>query len=184
LQLPLHETFLAETRTQDNEYQEKSLEDKYGNITEFKDFKRRLWDVQHPNEPAPETWFTDPLAAVVPEDDDIVLDQEIQSLKCPLTLQLLEKPMRNTKCPHVYSLDAIRELVRHGGGQCLCPVSGCEAVITMAGIREDKVMARKVREEKAREEERFGSEGREVQDLNEGMSEVIYDDDDVKVERR
>jgi len=85
----------------------------------------------------------------------------------------------------VYSLDAIKELVRHGGGSCMCPVSGCEAQVTMEGVREDKVMARKIREEKARQEERLTMDGREIQELTEGMSEVIYeDDDDVKVERR
>jgi hypothetical protein len=50
----------------------------------------------------------------------------------------------------------------------------------MDRLREDKVMARKVREERAREEERGE---RDVQDLGD-MSEIIDDDEDVKVERR
>lgn len=88
--------------------------------------------------------------------------------------------MRNTNCPHIYSLDAISELLRQGGGGCSCPVSGCAAQVRMDRLREDKVMARKVREERAREEERGE---RDVQDLGD-MSEIIDDDEDVKVERR
>jgi E3 SUMO-protein ligase NSE2 len=176
----LHETFLDETTTQDNEYKLKSPEDKYSHVAEYLDFKRRVWDIKHANQPAPTSWFSNPTDTPVVEDDDIVLDQEIQSLKCPLTLQLLEKPMRNTNCPHIYSLEAISELLRQGGGACSCPVSGCEARVSMEGLREDKVMARKVREERAKEEERGN---RDVQDLGD-MSEIIDDEDDVKVERR
>ena len=162
----------------------KSPEEKYANKTEYQDFKRRLWDIKHPDEDAPATWFSaDTRGTIAPDDDDIIVGHQVQSLKCPLTLQLLEKPMRNTTCPHVYSLDAIKELVRNGRGICPCPVSGCNSEVTMAGIREDKVMARKVRQEKERAEERMEAEGRDVQDITEGMSEIIYEDDDLKIER-
>jgi E3 SUMO-protein ligase NSE2 len=127
--------------------------------------------------PPPATWFgTETI------DDDIVVDQEIQSLKCPITLTLLEKPVRSTNCVHVYSLDAIKELVRQGRGKCECPVAGCAAEVTMDGIREDKVMARKIREEMAREEERENERPRNVQELTEGISEIVYEDDDIKFE--
>ena len=111
-----------------------------------------------------------------------MLGQEIQSLKCPITLTLLEKPVRNTTCPHVYSLEAIKQLINHGRGSCECPVPGCGARVTLNSIREDKVMARKVREEKAREEERANEQSREVHELTEGMSEIVYEDDEVKLE--
>jgi E3 SUMO-protein ligase NSE2 len=127
--------------------------------------------------PPPATWFgTETI------DDDIVVDQEIQSLKCPITLTLLEKPVRNTNCVHVYSLNAIKELVRQGRGKCECPVAGCAAEVTMDGVREDKVMARKIREEMAREEERENERPHDVQELTEGMSEIVYEDDDIKFE--
>jgi E3 SUMO-protein ligase NSE2 len=156
--------------------------EKYAHIAEYQDFKRRVWDVQHPDMDigAPETWFGDDAQEEM--DDDIVLGQHIQSLNCPITLMRLEKPVKNTKCPHVYSLDAIQQLVRHGHGSCKCPVSGCQADVTMEGVKEDKVMARKLREDKAREEERAADGDREVQDITEEMSEVVYDGEEMKAE--
>jgi len=174
-------------RKRDAEYNSKPPAEKYANISEYQDFKRRVWDVKHPNQPEPSSWFT--LDATAPgadtadaddEDEDIVMGAQIQSLKCPITLTLLENPVRNDKCPHVYSLDAIKELVKQGRGHCTCPVAGCSAVVTMKGVREDKVMARKVREERIRIEERE-QEGRgEVQEVGEGSSMMI--DEDVKFE--
>lgn len=105
---------------------------------------------------------------------------QIQSLKCPITLTLLENPVRNDKCPHVYSFDAIKELVRQGRGHCKCPVSGCSAVVTMKGVREDKVTARKVREERKRIEEREQEGRAKVQEVGEDSSMMI--DEDVKFE--
>ena len=178
----MHEIFVNEKTTKDRQYNAKSAEEKYANVAEFQDFKRRVWDVNHENVPQPSTWFPSRNRAV-DEDDDLVVDQEIQSLKCPITLTLLEKPVRNTHCVHVYSLDAIKELVRQGRGKCNCPVAGCAAEVTMKGVREDKAMARKIREEKAREDERVAEGRGNVQEITEGMSEIIYEEDDVKLER-
>ena len=115
------------------------------------------------------------------EDDDIVVGQVIQSLKCPITLSLLEEPVRNSKCPHVYSKAAIMEMLRRGQGRIPCPVAGCGADVTKIQLSEDKVMARKVREEKARREEASELTRPEVQDITEGTSEIIYEED-IKVE--
>ena len=108
-------------------------------------------------------------------DDDLIIDQEIQSLKCPITLSLLEKPVRNDNCPHVYSLDAIKELVRHGHGQCKCPVAGCVADVNVKSVREDKAMARRVELEKNRLEERMDEGPDDVHEITEGTSMIIED---------
>ena len=146
-------------------------------MAEFLDFKRRVWYINHQTQPPPASWFQDSSGN---EDDDIVLDHETQSLKCPITLVILDKPVRNATCPHVYSLDAIRELVRHGNGMCKCPVAGCGAMVTMSQVREDKVMARKIRIERAREEENAVGGGRAVEEVVDGPSDNMYDD--IKVE--
>jgi SUMO ligase MMS21 Smc5/6 complex component len=128
----------------------KTPAERYGNIAEYLDFKRRVWDVKHENQPAPPTWFPTDTDADEEEDDDLIIGQEIQSLNCPITLSLLEKPVRNENCVHIYSYDAIKELVRQGGGRCRCPVTGCSAVVSMKTVREDKAMARRVELEKNR----------------------------------
>ena len=177
IQVALNEIYMNDVQKRDTQYTAKSAKEKYGSASEWLDFKRRVWDIKHENQPPPEDWFGNRTT-----DDDIVLDQEIQSLKCPITLTLLEKPVRNTTCPHVYSLEAIRELVRQGRGSCACPVAGCQARVSMNSVKEDKVMERKIREERAREEERAVDRSRDFQELSEEMSEVIYEDDDVKLE--
>ena len=52
----------------------------------------------------------------------------------------------------------------------------------MKGVREDKAMARKIREEKAREDERVAERQGNVEEITEEMSEIIYEEDDVKLE--
>lgn len=133
-----------------------------------------VWEAKH-DEPAPESWFS--TGVEEEEDDDLVMGPAAQSLKCPITLVLLEKPVRNTSCRHVYSLDAIKELVKQGRGRCECPVPGCGAYVNMAGLKEDKVMARKVQEEKAREEEREMLGGREAEMVGDD-TEIVYGEDD------
>ena len=159
----------------------KTPAEKYGNVAEYLDFKRRVWDVKHENQPAPATWFpTATDADHDDEDDDLIIGQEIQSLKCPITLQLLEKPVRNENCVHVYSHDAIKELIRHGqGGRCKCPVAGCSAIVSMKTLREDKAMARRVQLEKNRLEERMEEEPEDVHEITEGTSMIV---EDLKVE--
>jgi SUMO ligase MMS21 Smc5/6 complex component len=158
----------------------KTPAEKYGNIAEYLDFKRRVWDVKHENQPAPTTWFPTDADANEEEDDDLIIGQEIQSLKCPITLQLLEKPVRNENCVHVYSYDAIKELVRQGqGGRCNCPVTGCNAIVTMKTVREDKAMARRVDLEKNRLEEMMDEGPEDVHEVTEGTSMIV---EDLKVE--
>ena len=176
----LHEIYINEVQGRDALNAGKSPAEKFGNVSEFLDFKRRVWDVKHANQPAPPSWFPatgNAEAEVV--DDDLIIGQEIQSLKCPITLSLLENPVRNNNCPHVYSLDAIKELVRQGHGQCKCPVAGCMADVTLKSVREDKAMARRVELEKNRLEERMDEGPDEVHEITEGTSMII---EDLKVE--
>lgn len=74
------------------------------------------------------------------DDDDIEIEiQETQGgatqanlnhLKCPITGRLLERPVRNKVCKHVYSHEGILAHIRaktsrHRNATCPCPVGGC-----------------------------------------------------------
>ena len=68
------------------------------------------------------------------DDDDLEVLPPTQesaqnALVCPITLTLLEKPVRNKLCKHLYSRDAILTQInfhsRRKGTRCKCPVSGC-----------------------------------------------------------
>lgn len=169
----MHEKYAECLKSLDNAYATKTPREKYDNATEYQDFKRRVWDVNHANVPAPRSWFD---AASAEDDDDIVVGQEIQSLKCPLTLRLLEEPVRNSLCPHVYSKAAIFEIILVSGGSVPCPVAGCSARVTRAQLREDKIMARKVREEQARD----ADASRVVEDVD--VVEDLEETEDIKLE--
>lgn len=89
--------------------------------------------------------------------------------------------MRNTNCPHVYSLEAIRQLISMDrGGKIKCPVSGCESEVSMRSVKEDKSMARRVREERERIEMEREVGGREVQEVH--GDESMYFEEGVKLE--
>lgn len=96
-----------------------------------------------------DTWFTDAgepalgVTQVVNEDeDDIVIDREKVSTKCPITFQTLKEPYTSTKCggrgggQHTFEKSAILDMIRtsgrhyESGGKksVACPISGCDNV--------------------------------------------------------
>jgi E3 SUMO-protein ligase NSE2 len=170
--MALNEIYVQEKDAKTEQYNAKTDEVKYGNVAEFQDFKSRVWDVNHPDTPPPPSWFT----AAIADDDDLVVGREVQSIRCPITLVLLDKPVRSTKCPHVYSLNAIKELVRQGQGSCDCPVPGCGQRIRMETLKEDKAMARRVRQEKARLEDMEAQGRMDVEVLDD--QEVVLEEED------
>ena len=46
-------------------------------------------------------------------------------LKCPITTMYLDRPLKNTRCGHVYSKEGIEQLLRGHGRKKSCPVAGC-----------------------------------------------------------
>ena len=62
------------------------------------------------------------------EDDDIVVQREHISLKCPLTFTEFVEPYSNNKCKHTFEKEAILDYLR-GGQEKQCPqTGGCQAV--------------------------------------------------------
>lgn len=93
-------------------------------------------------------------------DDDIAIAREVLSTKCPLTLKEFNDPVTSTKCPHTFERDAIKQLIqesttdvdgnplrgRNRTNQAVnCPVGGCSAMLTVADLRTDPVLVRKIR---------------------------------------
>lgn len=99
------------------------------------------------------------------EDDDVAIDRERISLKCPLTLLPFQDPVSSTRCPHSFERQAIEEMIqrssttipdpesvqqgttsRRGGKRikCVeCPV--CSVKLTLKDLRRDPVLVRRVR---------------------------------------
>ncbi|KAL2861480.1 zinc-finger of the MIZ type in Nse subunit-domain-containing protein [Aspergillus pseudodeflectus] len=99
------------------------------------------------------------------DSDDLAIERERISLKCPLTLLLFKDPVTSTKCPHSFERAAITDMIlRSGmtipapaesgsGGRprraraVKCPV--CSEVLTANDLREDLVLLRRVRRAEA-----------------------------------
>jgi len=78
------------------------------------------------------------------EDDDIEVGGVTQDFKCPITLTPLQDPLTSKVCKHSYSGAAIREYLSRGVKKC--PATGCNKKITLADLKEDKALERKVKE--------------------------------------
>ncbi|GAO51948.1 hypothetical protein SAICODRAFT_205922 [Saitoella complicata NRRL Y-17804] len=158
----LSRTFLNRVELSKQNYDEKTSLEKYGENEHYKEFKRRVWDVSHEGEtlPRPKRWFADlnDPESESESEDDLVMSHARTSLKCPLTLTLVVDPVTSTVCPHSFSKEAIQDLLRQNGGRCDCPVPGCDKQLTSATLKADRVLERRVREAREREEEGVDAE--------------------------
>ena len=104
------------------------------------------------------------------DDDDVEVGGVTQDYKCPLTLTPLQDPVtsyaptftffglsgtNNTfenfrkACNHSFSRAAIREYLSRGPKNC--PATGCNKRITLADLKDDKALERRVKEHARRE---------------------------------
>lgn len=127
------------------------------------------------------------------DDDEIAIQRERVSLKCPLTLMSFVDPVTSTKCPHSFEREAITNMINSsrttiappGGARrgqsrvrfVKCPV--CSTPLTAADLRPDPVLLRKVRRaeelEKREAEDDHLEDNRKTKDRNEGI-ELDSDD--------
>lgn len=134
---------------------------KYSTNKAFDDFKRGVFDIEHPEDDFPgiASFFqqnnNDTAAAT--DDNDLEMTYHTKrSLKCPITMMTFQHPVRSKLCVHVFSKDAILEMLKRNGGVIDCPVAGCDKKLMESNLERDRVMERRVREEE--EDERQGEE--------------------------
>lgn len=71
------------------------------------------------------------------DDDGLEISSRV-SLICPITHQQLAQPLKNPRCGHVYSMDAIQTLHGRGGYNIECPVAGCGSIVVMNSLTPDR----------------------------------------------
>ncbi|CRG84059.1 hypothetical protein PISL3812_01398 [Talaromyces islandicus] len=212
----------------DANWEEQSLAQRYTQNNSYVGFYRIVHDSKHPGDeippvPHPSTWFShlesttgaDGSASPVhgrirddqspdDEDEEISIERERISLKCPLTFSTFEDPVKSTKCVHSFERQAIEDLIRNstmtiaagehdfqGGGRgararrvraVRCPV--CSVTLTLNDLKRDPVLLRRVLRAKAaeqREEEEARFEGRHHHHRKGGRKSgftIASDDDD------
>ena len=104
------------------------------------------------------------------DDDDVEVGGVTQDYKCPLTLTPLQDPVTSYAstftflslsginnifkkfrkvCNHSFSRASIREYLSRGPKGC--PATGCNKKISLADLKDDKALERRVREHARRE---------------------------------
>jgi SUMO ligase MMS21 Smc5/6 complex component len=94
-------------------------------------FQRRVFEARYPDQAAPMEDDTAPSD----DDADIVISRATQSSICPISQREFEEPVRNPACGHVYSNQAIRQLVRNDTTPC--PVAGCRSMVNIRSLQPD-----------------------------------------------
>jgi E3 SUMO-protein ligase NSE2 len=94
------------------------------------------------------------------DDDDVEVGGVTQDYKCPLTLTTLKDPMTayvssclplkssiltkaRSPCGHSFSAEAIRAFFKDGRNK-KCPGAGCSKVYSLASLKPDKELAKKI----------------------------------------
>ena len=154
---------VAEGRKRD--YRDLADVDRYGESPPYEEFKRRVFGLQFPEEDYPGTTSFFRHGGGGGEE----LTYRIKrTLKCPITMTLFQHPVRSKVCVHVFSRDAVMEMIQRNRGAIDCPVAGCDHVLTKDTLERDRVMERRVREQEE-EEERNG----EVLSSENGEEDVL-----------
>ncbi|KAJ5189393.1 Zinc finger RING/FYVE/PHD-type [Penicillium cf. griseofulvum] len=207
-------------------WDELSLTERYASNNTYIGFYRMVHDSKFPGDDVPplphsSTWFehmedtTTRLGvpartrnrnrAVSPagSDDDIAIERERISLKCPLTLTPYQDPVTSTKCPHSFEREAIMDMINRSQttipppasrkGQrrvrvVKCPV--CSTPLTADDFRPDPVLLRRVRraqelQKREEEDDHLEGDGRKQKDRSTGItlgSDGESDDDAMDVD--
>ena len=78
---------------------------------------------------------------------DLLLADVHVSTTCPLTQQQLKSPVKNPRCGHVYSRQAILQHIRAKKASAQCPASGCVAQVVSVELSKDSDMEARLRRE-------------------------------------
>lgn len=79
------------------------------------------------------------------DDDGLFIVNAEKSLICPLTNAQFRKPVKSRKCNHTYEDAAIKNHIKIGKGNPMCPVAGCAHHVTRNDLKDDTEMERQLR---------------------------------------
>ena len=130
----------AAAKDRTKEYNAMSAHQRYALHNDYIHFKGLWHEGSHRDEiPLSDasTWFDRDGNPVVGQDQDgagadddgdadLVVEREVRSFTCPLSLRPLRAPYSSRKCKHTFEKEAIFEYLANGVRQC--PVAGCSQV--------------------------------------------------------
>lgn len=106
-------------------YRAESMFEKYASHNDYIGFKKIVHDARYPSDEAPplehaSTWFPSEGGRGGPKSrahhdaddgDDMQVESERISIKCPITLLPMKEPVSSTKCPHNFEKNAILDMI-------------------------------------------------------------------------
>jgi hypothetical protein len=107
------------------------------------------------------------------QDDELEVMEGASTvnLKCPITASLLQDPVKNKVCHHLYSKHAITDYLKRNRK---CPCVGCgNNNVTMSQLEDDMATARMVRREEIRQQEAQRQISENAMDLEEDEDEDV-----------
>ncbi|GAM26154.1 hypothetical protein SAMD00019534_093290 [Acytostelium subglobosum LB1] len=109
--------------------------DKLKSYKEFKEYKQKIWQVNH----------TEPFEDGV-DNEDIFIASQTVNIICPLTKKPFENPVKSVTCGHTYSRDAMLSMLKRTK-TVGCPVVGCNKSCNESQLERDVEMEETVKRE-------------------------------------
>jgi len=143
----------------------KTSRQKYSKDDDYVQFNQNIFEVNHPGDAIP------PNTEFIPredgddsdDEDDVQVGGVTQDYKCPISLTTLKNPMTSQVCHHSFSGDTIREFLKNGPKNC--PAAGCNKKLTLRDLKEDKQLAKRVKDAVRREQMRAEEESDAIDEI-------------------
>ena len=153
--------FQSSLALQSRDWNSKSLTARYSTANDYVGFYRTVHETKFADGNAPplpraNTWFADEeetTGSVVEQDDeDIAIESERISVRCPITLLPFQDPVTSTCCPHSFERSAIMPMMKLPRNQSQsqprvketpCPI--CGKRLTVADLRSDPALLAKTK---------------------------------------
>ncbi|GAA5994344.1 NSE2 family E3 SUMO-protein ligase [Rhodotorula paludigena] len=142
----VHRWYEDKAKDKLEEYTSKTPRQRYENNVLFERYRTLVWESYTDGRGVPNIKKFLPREEGDDEsdDEDFEFGAQTHNFQCPITLSTLEDPYSSSLCPHSFSGDAIKELIKSSGGRSPCPVSGCDKSLTLGTVHADEGLRRRV----------------------------------------
>ncbi|KIY44809.1 hypothetical protein FISHEDRAFT_77219 [Fistulina hepatica ATCC 64428] len=161
------ERYQSETSRLIEEYKGKTSRQKYAKSNDYFQFREGIYEVTNPGEGIP------PLSMLIPkedddesdDDDDLEIGGVQQTYQCALSLKPLTDPLTSRSCKHSFDRAAITDMIRQSRGNVRCPAAGCNKMLTMDIMEENKDLARATQRFQKRQRRHAAEESDDAEEI-------------------
>ncbi|KAK1832368.1 hypothetical protein QBC39DRAFT_256614 [Podospora conica] len=182
-----------------DEYAALSMQQRYAKNNEYIAFKQIWHDAVHQDQevnlPHASTWFdaqgrpnmsSAAAGGGDDDDDDIVMEREVRSFRCELSLAPITEPYTSRVCNHTFQKSAVLEFMRSNNGRGHCPTCMPRRTLGADDFYDDDVYLRRMKramELAKRRQQAEDEEEEDEEDDNPDVSVIAGKTTNVKKER-